>query len=139
MEEVDFETIRVGERVAVLEKAPITRLQLALFAGAGADHNPIHVDEDAAKAAGLAGVIAHGMLTMAFLGEMLSAWVPQTRIRRLSARFVAVAKPGDAITCEAVVAGKAIEDGEKRVELDLVARNAPGDKLQLGRALVVLP
>lgn len=136
---VDFETIRVGDSLPALEKPPITRLQLALFASAGADHNPIHVDEDAAKAAGLPGVIAHGMLTMAFLGEMLAAWVPQTRIRALSARFVAVAKPGDAITCKAVVAGKTVEGGEKRVELDLVAHNALGDKIQLGRALVVLP
>jgi acyl dehydratase len=48
-------------------KAPLTRAMLALFAGASGDHNPVHIDIDAARAAGLPDVIGHGMLTITCL------------------------------------------------------------------------
>ena len=54
------------------ETEPISRLTLALFAGASGDHNPIHVDLDFARAAGMDDVFAHGMLSMAYLGRMLT-------------------------------------------------------------------
>jgi acyl dehydratase len=57
---------------------PVSRLGLALYCGASGDHNPIHVDIDFAKAAGMPDVFAHGMLSMAWLGRLLTNWVPQT-------------------------------------------------------------
>lgn len=136
---VHFDTINVGDSIPSLVKPPITRLQLALFAGAACDHNPIHVDEDAAKGGGLPGVIAHGMLTMAFLGQLVADWAPQRRIHSLNARFVAMAFPGDVITCTGRVTGKAAVDGENMVELELAVENQKGEKVQVGKAAVVLP
>lgn len=134
----DFETLVVGDSIPSVAKPPFGRLQLALFAGAAADHNPIHVDDEAARNGGLPGVIAHGMLTMAFLAEMLGDWVPVHCIRSFSSRFNAMARLGDAITCRGVIAGKSEENGEKRVELELTAENQNGEKVQLGRAIVAL-
>ena len=134
-----FEDIKVGDGIPPLTKPAITHLQLALYAGAGADHNPIHVDEQAAKAGGLPGIIAHGMLPLAFLGQLLTQWVPQQQVRGLSARFVAMAFPGDVITCSGKVSGKREQDGEKLVDLDIAAQNQKGENIQLGKATVALP
>ena len=58
-----------GESLPPLELEPIRRETLAGFAAASGDPNPIHLDRDAARAAGLDDVIAHGMLVMAWLGR----------------------------------------------------------------------
>ncbi len=135
---VAFEEIKVGDTIPPLTKPAITHLQLALYAGAGADHNPIHVDEQAAKAGGLPGIIAHGMLPLGFLGQLLTLWVPQSQLRSLSTRFVGMAFPGDVITCSGRIAGKREHAGEKLVDIDIAAQNQKGENLQLGKATVAL-
>src|ERR1035437_2884850 len=131
-----FKDIKVGDAIPSISKPPINHLQLALYAGAGAYHNPIHVDEEAAKAGGLPGIIAHGMLPRGFLGQLLTPWVPQRQVPSLSARFVAMAFPGDVITCSGKVAGKREQAGEKLVDLEIAVQNQKGEKLQLGKATV---
>ncbi len=134
-----FKDIEIGGAIPPLTKPAISHLQLALYAGAGADHNPIHVDEAAAKAGGLPGIIAHGMLPLGFLGQLLTQWVPQKQVRTLSARFVAMAFPGDVITCSGKIVAKREQAGEKLVELEIAAQNQKGENLQLGKATVALP
>ncbi|MCX7141392.1 MAG: MaoC/PaaZ C-terminal domain-containing protein [Proteobacteria bacterium] len=135
---VQFENLKAGDAIPAITSPAISHLQLALYASAGADHNPIHVDEDAAKAGGLPGIIAHGMLPLGFLGRLITQWAPQRQLRSLSARFVAMAFPGDVITCSGKIAGKREEAGEKLVDLELVAQNQKGENIQLGKATVVL-
>jgi len=135
---VKFEDINVGDAIPALTTPAISHLQLALYAGAGADHNPIHVDQEAAKAGGLPGIIAHGMLPLGFLGQLLTRWVPQRRVRSLSARFVAMAFPGDVITCSGKVAAKRVEAGEQLVDLEIAAQNQKGENIQLGKATIAL-
>ncbi len=136
---IRFDDVEVGDPVAPLVKPAISRLQLALYASAGADHNPIHQDDEAARAGGLPGVIAHGMLPLGFLGQMLGRWVPQRQIRSLSARFVAMSFPGDVLTCTGTVVEKRTEGAVKLVDLDLAVLNQRGEKVQLGKATVALP
>jgi acyl dehydratase len=138
MNMVLFEEINVGDSIPSITKPAISHLQLALYAGAGADHNPIHVDEEAAKAGGLPGIIAHGMLPLGFLGQLLTQWVPQRHVRSLSARFIAMAFPGDVITCNGKVAGKREDAGQKLVDVEIVAQNQKGENIQLGKATVAL-
>jgi acyl dehydratase len=138
MDMVLFKDIKVGDAIPALVKPPISHLQLALYAGAGADHNPIHLDEEAAKAGGLPGIIAHGMLPLGFLGQLLTLWVPQKQLRSLSARFVAMAFPGDVITCSGRITGKREQAGEKLVDVEIAAQNQKGENLQLGKATVAL-
>jgi acyl dehydratase len=138
MDMVRFEDIKVGDAIPSMTKPAISHLQLALYAGAGADHNPIHVDEEAAKAGGLPGIIAHGMLPLGFLGQLVTQWVPQKQLRSLSARFVAMAFPGDIITCSGKIAGKRELAGEMLVDLEIAAQNQKGENIQLGKATVAL-
>ena len=64
--------VSVGQELPPLKLPPITRTTLALFAGASGDHNPVHIDIDFARAAGMPDVFAHGMLSMAYLGRFLT-------------------------------------------------------------------
>ena len=79
------------------------------------------------------------MLTMAFLGRLLTRAVPLSAVRALDGRFVAMAFPGDTITCTGTIAGKSMEEGERRVAIDLVAQNQRGEPLVTGKAIVALP
>jgi acyl dehydratase len=134
-----FEQVAVGEAIPELVKPPIDRTQLALYAAASGDHNPIHLDDERAKAGGLPGAIVHGMLMGAFLGQTLTNWVPQTAIRSLSIRFAAPALPGDSITCRGVVKAKTQQDGQNLVELELTAVNQRGETKLTGTASIALP
>ncbi len=133
-----FDDFEVGDSIPDMMKEPITRTQLALFAGASGDHNPIHLDDEEARKGGLPGVIAHGMLNMAYLGQLLSAFVPQENIRTYSARFVAMAAPGDSITCRGKVAAKRQEGGENLLDLKIVAVNQRDETVLDGAASVAL-
>ncbi|GAA4815034.1 MaoC/PaaZ C-terminal domain-containing protein [Tomitella cavernea] len=104
-----------GTALPPLPVPPISRTTLALFAGASGDHNPIHIDLDNARSAGLDDVFAHGMLSMAYLGRMLTDWAPQERIRSLRVRFSAITPVHAQPTCTGVVTGN--DDGLLTVEL----------------------
>ncbi|GAA5165655.1 MULTISPECIES: MaoC/PaaZ C-terminal domain-containing protein [Amycolatopsis] len=91
--------IQVGDELPAFTAEPISRTTLALFAGASGDHNPIHLDLDVARGAGLDDVFAHGMLSMAYLGRLLTDWVPQERIRAYRVRFAAITPVHTRPTC----------------------------------------
>lgn len=90
---------------------PISRLTLALYCGASGDDNPLHVDTDAAKAAGYDDVIAHGMLPMAYLGRFLTEHFPQEALQQLHVRFTAMTRVGDRLVCRAVPVADATGSG----------------------------
>jgi acyl dehydratase len=86
-----------------------TKEQIAAYAEASGDHNPIHLDDDFARTVGLPGVIAHGMLQMGLMaGVAAEAAGGATRLRRLSCRFAGMVVPGDTVTftAEPAVPGK---------------------------------
>ncbi len=67
---------------------PVTRASLRAYAAASGDDNPIHQDEDVARAVGLPGVIAHGMVTLALAARAVEAWAGGPgRVRELGAKF----------------------------------------------------
>lgn len=115
-----------------LQIAPISRTTLALFAGASGDTNPIHIDLDVARSAGLDDVFAHGMLSMAYLGRLLTTWFPPARIRSYGVRFVAVTPVHGQPTCYATV--RSVAGG--LATLDLVVRLADGTPTLTGTAVV---
>lgn len=134
-----FDALHVGQELPALELPPLTRHTLALYCGASGDHNPIHVDIDFAKAAGLPDVIAHGMLSMAWLGRLLTNWVPQTAIREFSVRFAAMTQVGEAITATGRVTEKLERDGQTLVRLDIQTTHADGQVKLAGVALIAVP
>ncbi|HET7068540.1 MAG TPA: MaoC/PaaZ C-terminal domain-containing protein [Nocardioides sp.] len=105
----------VGTELPALVCEPISRTTLALFAGASGDHNPIHVDLDVARSAGLEDVFAHGMLSLAYLSRLVTRWAPQDRLRSLSARFVAITPVHARPTCTGRIT--AVENGVATVAL----------------------
>jgi len=94
-----------GQALQPLVLPPLTREQLADYAAASKDHNPIHLDETFAKNLGFPSVIVHGMLSMAFLADHLSANFPQKsyHVSRFRVRFRKVTYPGDVLTCKGEV------------------------------------
>lgn len=81
----------------------LTQEQIQRYADATGDHNPIHVDEAFARSTPLGGTVAHGMLVLAAIAEMMAAafgeaWLTGGKLR---VRFRAPARPGDTITASA--------------------------------------
>lgn len=139
---IDLESIKAGQPLPELKLPPIDRTTLALFAGASGDHNPIHIDIDFARKAGMEDVFAQGMLPMAYLGRLLTSWVPPQRLRGFSARFAGITHLGDVLTCS----GKLIEQiehdgkriGERLGRFEIQAANQGGEVKITGEALIAL-
>ena len=136
MSELKFENIDVGDNLPALTKPAVSRTTLALFAGASNDHNPIHIDIDVAKAAGMDDVFAQGMLSMAYLGQLLTNWVAQDQIRSYGVRFGAITHLKDKVTCTGQVIDKFTEDGENRIRVSLQAANQGADVKLRGEAVI---
>ncbi len=126
-----------------LVKSPITQEQLRRYAEASGDYNPIHLDELAAQQVGLDGVIAHGMLSMAFLGQFVNqqiADIPGARIEQLKVRFHNMVRLGDTLTCHGKVATQTTcEDHSQSIAIECWAQNQKGDKVTTGEAVVIIP
>ena len=131
--------VNVGDALPEFETPPLTRHTLALYCGASGDHNPIHVDIDFAKAAGMPDVIAHGMLSMAWLARVLTNWVPQSALREYSVRFAAMTQVGERIRCAGHITEKFERRGERCVRLALSTTNPEGVIKLAGEAVIALP
>ncbi|MGH8879720.1 MAG: MaoC/PaaZ C-terminal domain-containing protein [Stackebrandtia sp.] len=99
----------------------IRRADLAAYAEASGDHNPIHQDDAAARAAGLPGVIAHGMYTMGLAARAVADWAGGAeRVTGFTARFakpvVVPADTGATISITGTVR-KSLDDGAVEVNL----------------------
>ncbi len=135
---VELSNVQIGDALPAFTTPPVSRLTLALYCGASGDHNPMHVDIDYAKAGGSPDVFAHGMLSMGYLGRLLTNWVPQTRLRGYGVRFVAITQVGEAITCSGTVTEVFEEAGERRARLALQTVNQHGQVKLTGDAVVAI-
>ena len=133
-----FHAINVGDALPPLALPPINRTTLFLFGGASGDHNPMHIDIDYARKAGMVDVFAHGMLSMAYLGRLLTQWVDQGRVRQFNVRFAGITHLGHQITCTGKVVEKFEASGEQRVKLEIETRNQYGETRIVGDAVVAL-
>jgi acyl dehydratase len=127
-----------GHELPPLAVEPVSRTTLALFAGASGDGNPIHIDLDVARSAGLDDVFAHGMLSMAYLGRLLTDNFPQQRLRSWKVRFAAITPVHAQPTCTGRITAVDDSTGERLATLDLRVTLADGTETLAGQALVVL-
>ena len=111
---------------------PVTAIDLALYAAASGDHNPLHLDLAVANAAGFDKPLVHGMLSMAYAGRMLTEIFGPVALLSLSTRFIGVAKLGDTVLLTGTRTGQS--DGTACYSLS--ARNASGTELLSGVAKV---
>ncbi|PWR18348.1 MaoC family dehydratase [Zavarzinia compransoris] len=133
-----IDTVQPGQELPPLTLAPVDRTTLFLFGGASGDHNPIHIDLDFARKAGMPDVFAHGMLGMAWMGRLLTRWAPQARLRRFSARFQGITHLGNAITVRGRVAEIVEVEGERCARIEVTNTNQFGQVKIVGDALVAL-
>jgi acyl dehydratase len=119
---------------------PITREQLREYANASGDFNPIHLDEEAAKNAGLPGIIAHGMLIAAFISERALEFVQSERslaefeMKYFHTRFKAMVQVGDIPSVGGIL--KKVSPTECTLELQ--AKNQRGEVTTIGTAAFIL-
>jgi acyl dehydratase len=135
---MNWETVQVGDALPAREVGPISRLVLALYAGGSGDHNPMHVDSDFAKQGGMPDVFAHGMLSMAYLAQLLTAQFRSEQIRGYNVRFASITPVNARITCKGSVTEKFEAEGERRVRLQLQTTTDSGTVTLQGEAVVAV-
>lgn len=128
----------VGDELPPLE-VRVRRADLVRYAGASLDFNPIHWNEKLAGDVGLPGVIAHGMLTMAFAGRLVTNWLDDPgALVSYGARFTRpVVVPNDDIGALVELTGKVREirdDGTARVDITAKFEG----RTVLGKAIAVV-
>ena len=113
--------------VYVLPAKNVTQLMINHYADAAEDHNPLHVDPEFAKTTRFGGTIAHGMLSVAFIQELMVRTFGRDWLENgvIGVSFMAPVRPGEVITAEAKV-------------LKVVPAGGPENKLQVRMQVVCL-
>ncbi|MGW5643092.1 MaoC family dehydratase [Saccharopolyspora sp. NPDC003752] len=138
---VRMSEVAVGDQLPVLS-VPLTRADLVRYAGASGDFNPIHWNERVATEVGLPDVIAHGMLTMAVAGRLVSEWTGDPgAIVHYGVRFTRpVVVPDDGTGALVELSGKvAKKNDDGTVKVSITARSADQGVLGGASATVRLP
>lgn len=122
--EMDRFPPRLGEQLPERRRV-MTQRVISAYAEASGDHNPIHLDLDYAKKAGLPATIAHGLLTLGTACAGIESWAAgEAWMSRVSCRFSAPVPAGEELACTALVSG-ATEDS---ATLDLSALTSTGER-----------
>ena len=123
---------KVGEELRDLVKHPTTR-QLVQYAGAQGDFYEIHYDQDFARSVGLPGVILHGLLKAAFLGQLVTDWLGEDgTLKSFEVSYRGIDVPGRPYLCQ----GKVTRVDGDQVELEVWGEDSEGNRTTLGSASV---
>jgi 3-hydroxybutyryl-CoA dehydratase len=140
-----FEEIELGYEIPPQGKE-ITQEKITKNAEASLDYNPIHIDPEYCKKINLLGegtTIAHGMMTLSFMGKIVTDWAYPAggHIKSLEGKFIAPVRPGDEITVHAVVTEKhyAAKKEDNFAVLDVWCENQDKTKVSVGKASAVIP
>ena len=136
MQTWDYKTAKIGEQLPELIIGPVSRTNLALYAGASGDHNPLHIDSDYTDQIGLPDVIAHGMLIMGYLGRVLTNNISQDQILEYGVQFSSITNIGDILTCKATVIKIYTKEDRKNLKLELSVKNQNKDLKLKGYSLI---
>ncbi|WP_417318535.1 MaoC/PaaZ C-terminal domain-containing protein [Emcibacter sp.] len=135
---MDLSTLKAGDSIPPLDLGPVSRATLALFAGASGDHNPIHIDLDFAKKAGMEDVFCHGMLGMAYMSRLLTNIAPLEKIKSFGTRFANITQIHARLTCAGQV--EEIEETEngRLIKLSLTVTDENNDVKLQGHATLAV-
>jgi acyl dehydratase len=134
-----YDDVQIGEALPELGISPLAPDDFVRYAGASGDHNPLHIDDAHARAAGLDGVIAHGMLVMGYMARAAAALAGPGGLLSLTTRFRDKTRPGDALRCGGTITAAYEPDGRGIVEADLWVRAADGSLKASGSLVAALP
>ena len=129
-----------GENLPPLVKN-ITQENINLYAQASGDFNPIHIDEDFARKTPIGGTIAHGMLILSYLSQMMTIAFGKSWLAggKLNARFKEPARPGDVITASGNIRNIEQEGNEIRVTCNVLCHNQRGKVVITGESSLRFP
>ena len=138
-EQVYFETVKEGTVLPEIKK-DVSSQQLVQWAAASGDFYQIHYDKEFAIGTGLDGVIVHGALKHALLGQLLHEWIaPAGRIKRIAVQYRGMDVPGKPYWLRGRVTKTYQQDGENLVDIEISGENENGQKTTPGTATVTLP
>jgi acyl dehydratase len=118
---------------------PITMTDIVRYQGASGDFNPMHHDDELARAAGYPAAFSVGMLTAGYLASACTDVYGTETVRRFRTRFRDLVWRGDVLTAAGTIRREHVEDGERRVELDLTMTTDRGAVPITGVAEFALP
>jgi len=116
---------------------PLSMTDIVRYQGASGDMYAIHHDDAFARASGFPSPMALGMMQAGMLATFATDWLGAEQIRRFRVRFVEQVWPGDTLSCSGVVEREYEEDGEARVDVELVCHRQTGGVAVLGWATFV--
>ena len=111
-----------GDELEERKLPPIDRMRLIKYAGASGDFNPIHLVDEAAAEAGLPGLIAHGMLTVATMGLLFSPYLEHGYVKTFRSRFSGMVFLGDVLRVGGRVSGMEETDEGRLYAFEVYAR-----------------
>lgn len=124
--------VQVGQEIPELVKHPTTR-QLVQYAGAQGDFYEIHYDQAYAKSVGLPGVILHGLLKAAFLGQLITDWLgDRGTLKTFEVSYRGIDQPGHPYRCRGRVTRV---DGDE-AEIEVWGEDEAGKRTTVGTATV---
>ena len=129
--------LREGENLPAIERT-ITQDRINQYAEASKDFNPIHIDAEYAKKTALGGTVAHGMLVLAYISQMMTDAFGRYWLTggSLNVRFKAPARPGDTITVSGKVCRVEKSADQKLVNCEVLCQNQNGEIVITGEAKV---
>jgi len=138
-QELRLSEIRQGVNLPPVIKH-ITQKDINLYAEASGDFNPIHIDEAFAAQTPLGGTIAHGMLILAYVSEMMTKTFGKRWLSsgKLSVRFKAPARPKDTLTISGIINSIEHKEATSYAACSVEARNQKGEILVTGETVVKL-
>lgn len=130
--------LRVGDLCPAKTVGPLTRVDIARYAGAGGDFVPLHTDEAFAQRNGFPSVFAMGLLGAGVVAQTLAAWVGQQNVRTYGVRFTSQVWPGDVLSVEGKV--ERIDDtaGERRAVVRLSLLRQTGEAAMTATASIAV-
>jgi 3-hydroxybutyryl-CoA dehydratase len=137
--ELKLSELHQGDTLASVVKY-VTQENINLYAEASGDFNPIHIDKSFAAQTPLGGTIAHGMLILAYMSEMMTTAFGKSWLSggKLSVRFKTPARPEDTITVTGKIGSIEHKEGTPYVSCDVESRNQGEETIVVGKATVEL-
>lgn len=134
-----FDTLKQGDELNPVRKQ-ITQEKINQYAEASGDFNPLHIDPDFAKGTFYGGTIAHGLLSLAYISEMMTKAFAKGWLAggKLTVSFLAPVRPGDTITARGLVKQKKEEGGQRQVVCEVYCENQKGERVVSGEASAIL-
>ncbi|MEP7349399.1 MAG: MaoC/PaaZ C-terminal domain-containing protein [Sphingorhabdus sp.] len=119
-----------------IEIGVVTRTDFVKFAGAGGDFNPMHHDDDFARASGFPSVFAMGMMTASMASRLITDWFGIEAVRTYEVRFRSMVWPGERLRASGRIVGTVEGAAEERLLVEFDVANADGEVKVSGQAQI---